>query len=190
MIGVMLLVLFVLLIGLLLFCIRKGKGGPEKPRRGRSSTADSSTKILDSSDTSPPNSEAVPKAVTTPPGIHPTLYSKSKVGIMEGETDNVITHLKDYQPLSNASTLQYTVFGFSPPASSTPNSSPSTQSDAAAAPSRATPCNTPQHDVNPIKRRGIGYTESGRSISPRRTVETISARLEEAEHAQNGVSDR
>lgn len=102
--------------------------------------------------------------------------------------DNVITHLKDYRPLNNTSTLQYTVFGLSPPPSPAPNGGASTPADAVAA-NVATPYNTP-HDVNPIKRRGMGYTESGRSISPRRTVAKISARLEEAEQAQNAVIGR
>lgn len=70
------LLLFVLFIGVLVVCIRRK--GPASHSRQRSSTADSSTKILNS-ETPPVDSEAdesVPKAATTSPGmdnLHPAI---------------------------------------------------------------------------------------------------------------------
>lgn len=95
--------------------------------------------------------------------------------------DNLIAHFKIELPFSDAPTSQYSVFGISPPPSPT-NSNRSTQTDAVAR-KVVTPCNSPL-STDAVKRRGIGFTESGRPISPRVTVARISERLEEAEAAE------
>lgn len=56
------------------------------------------------------------------------------------------------------------------------------------APNAVTPYNSPL-GTYPVHRRGIGFTDSGRSISPRMTVATISERLEQAEKASKALVD-
>ena len=88
------------------------------------------------------------------------------------------------RPRGERSTPQYTPFGLSPPPSPT-NVNRSTQTDAIS-PKPATPNNTPQVTTS-LQRRGINFTDSGRSVSPSMTVARITARLEERERAQNAL---
>lgn len=100
--------------------------------------------------------------------------------------DNLITHLKTEALLTDTSVPQYTAFDMSPP-SSPPNANNSTQTDAVAR-NAATPYNSPLN-MDLSQRRGISFSESGHSVSPRLTVARISARLEEREQAQNASLD-
>ena len=105
----------------------------------------------------------------------------------------LIAHFKTELPFSDAPISQYSAFEIPPPSSPT-SSSLSTQTDAA--PRKvATPCNSPL-SADAVKRRGIGFTESGRPISPRVTIERISDRISErleqaeaAEQARNAKAD-
>lgn len=155
------LLLTVLFVGLFVYYIRR-RNTASQSKQKRSNT-DASTKVL----------------VSAPAPLED--------GASEGAPVAITNHTSSPEaPLTDTSVPQYTVFDMSPP-SSPPNANSSTQTDAVAR-NAATPYNSPL-DLDLSQRRGIGFSESGHSVSPRLTVARITARLEEREYAQNASLD-
>lgn len=183
------LILFAIFVSLLIHCIRR-KGPASQPRQHRKDT-DSSTKDL-ISEPAPLDTEVgenTPKAApnhSSSPGKNNSIVSPLfQIALESWETmDHLIIHVHVEAPLSDTPAPHYTAFELSPPPSPKITNR-STQTDAVAQ-NAATPCNSPL-GTYPFQRRGIGFTESGQSVSPRLTVAKISARLEEAEQAQNEI---